>query len=302
MSNIIEIFDNNFTYRTTGTNGWRYYDCPLCSKPKMYINEESNSVSCWVCSYNTFVVSFLRINGVTDKIDLGERTVGKVRSRKIVLLPRGFTRIKEGDTPEYNFLKKRGLSFLVDNKEYPLGLSDAHKGYIVFPNISKTQNVIGYYLRAYVDNLIPHIVKFQKSNLFNYREIYSDTVYVVESPICALTIGNGIAYAQSSIDYKRIIQLIEDKKTGTLVFIPDKNGKKKFYEILLDEVKKAVSLVETEVKIKVLNLNTLTHLEGNDVNSLGKEAIFALEEKTECLTIRNSMYYGKKKKPYFISK
>lgn len=309
-SKVYAYFDSRFGL-TKSSLGWFIFACPYCAelqpRKKMAVHPHHNCVKCWVCgmkkSVPQFVMDWEDISYPSAMHLLQDFKASKVTfeietnnnySDVEVVLPVGFTPLMMGDGTlgkraravlesrgfDLMELDMAGFGYCNAQAEDP---KDDYMGYIIIPFYSYG-NLVYFIARDFVGNYLryknPAKSKFGigKADVwFNEDAFYiHDLVFCLEGALDAKTLGDNAVASCGWSWSKRQMRIVIDSPCTHICLVPDAGGERgvPFY---IKALEIAHSLIEYK-QVKILDLNKFG--EKADANSLGKEVIMELFEKT----------------------
>ena len=236
--------------------------CPFHTEktPSFSIKKDDNTFKCFGCGVGgdaiDFVAKIKGIEGLDAAKWIAERyniTLPENNSKNATKIDiKGYITKCIASVGETDYFQKRGLTATTINK-FCLGY-DTYRKAIVLPYSSKLEY---YQTRSVVDKTFfkPKVIDAGTEPLFNRDALYKskEPIFVVESPICALSIMQcgGVAIALCGVgNAVKLIKEVKSKKpTATLILALDNDdaGQTKTMEL-------ANGLFELNVQYDVYNV------------------------------------------------
>jgi len=305
---LITYFETNFGEVKKSTNGWYDTYCPFCGRRKLAFHPVYKIVKCWRGCYYGHISDFLRkTKGLTFKevnrlyldVDVFEQVEIKnevTYKSSNVELPLGYKNIIEDD-----FLGDRARKYLLNRNmdiEYlsDLGVGYCNDdkgeffGYIIIP--FKRDGKLVYYIgRDFLGNPLRYknpskkdIMVGKSECLFNEESLYLyDKIYIVEGWADAVMFrGNGIATLGIGLSQWQIFKILTSN-IKEIIFVPDADAYYKwllYVEYFLENFK--VKYIDLREYLKNVNISDKKL---KDVNDIGVDVVYKLEEDTDYLDI-----------------
>ena len=283
------------------SNGWYTGVCPICGHTKLAVHFEYLQAKCWRGCFKGFAMDLIMLHHdltyFASKEMIEDFSPTYIRlpnmvsrgSGSDISLPPGYHSILSGNSSlgdrarkylegrgfDLNYLDRIGVGYCNEgHAEY----NKNYLGYIIIP-FKKNGELVYFIGRDFVGNkeryknpanemygIGKSEVLFNEGALFTY-----DRVYVLEGWTDAVTIGaQGVSTQGADLSIYQRTKILESP-VREVVVIPDIG----FY---------AAGLITAETlyrykEVKVLDLWPLREL-GKDVNAIGRDAVFGLENNT----------------------
>jgi hypothetical protein len=293
------------------TNGWHTCDCLLCGKKKKFaINFSYLTGKCWSGCFSGFIIDAIRLSyGLSyfeahELIDAQESGmlkipsgVSKAQREAKIALPYGYHPILEGTTNlayrarEYlqnrgfdlNYLDRIGVGYCNEIHENPV---ENYFGRIIIP--LKKNGILSYFIgRDFIGDYLRYknpakeLCGTGKADLlFNEEALFiHKKVYLTEGWACAATMGPEGISQQGSIPSTIQRNVIIKSPVEEVIIVPDAG----FYSHGLQAARE----IMRHKKVKVINLDYFEQTGiGKDINDIGKENLWATENKTQWIDVK----------------
>ncbi len=306
---IYSYFEDNHGPLKRSTKGWYEAECPFCHSNKLSVNPEYGAVKCWKGCFKGSVVNFVKeylgattldaytiLDDMIPKLRFSEYMTIPTTLKRDITLPEGYSEILSGTTPmakrARNYLEGRGFDLnYLDMIGVGYSTSGDYFGYIIIP-FKKDGKVVYFIGRDYLNRgdkeryKNPNRDEFgigKTEVLFNEEALFLfKKVYLLEGWADAATIGNNATSIQGGSLSDIQAQIIVESPVEEVVVVPDVGAEKQ-----------GVNIVERLYKhklLRMLNIEALSML-GKDVNEIGADKIFALEEKSTHIKTLADFYY-----------
>ncbi len=249
---MINYYKSKLEYKeNTAKNDEISINCPQCGDNKFHlgINFTMKVFNCFKCSFHgklsylTKLLFNIKQEDVFENNPIVNVKTIKDINKKPITLPLDFRCLTDTMniiyTKHFDYLFSRKIS-LIQIKQYNIGTSDKHKGYIFIPIYDVKKNQVYWVTRAIkkdveLKSILPKREDgfYAKSDcLFNIdKAINYDEVYICEGVFDAISIGkNAIAIMGKFLSENQFKTLIQCQFKRYIVAL-DNNAKKEMYDI-----------------------------------------------------------------------